>query len=70
MKAKTCCLFVCSSSFGLAALVLLVLAIFLGADYSGIDDSVKHQIDEVLYIHRCRYTAASLAASAASLPSQ
>lgn len=46
MRRRTCCLGVCSSVTGLLALALLVLAVVLGTDYGGINNAIKHEIDE------------------------
>lgn len=53
MQCKTYCLGVCSSCSVVSAVVLLVVAIVLGTYYSGINDQVKHQIDEVRIQTRC-----------------
>ena len=47
MQRKVYCLGACASLVGLGAVALLVAALVLGTDYSGINGAVKRQIDKV-----------------------
>ena len=47
MGRKVYCLGACASVVGLCAAALLVAALVLGIDYSGINGAVESQIDKV-----------------------
>ena len=47
MERKVYCLGACASIVGLCAAALLVAALVLGLDYSGINGAVERQIDKV-----------------------